>query len=293
MHGSNALAIPFRKYTGKWAWNSRGSVLIDFLMNFCNYLEDNQGYALFIMDISQFRKDIASGLYFDSAIPMGYGIGSSGALCAAFYGKYVVNAIQPDCDDYQMIDLKKHLSFLESYFHGSSSGIDPMVSYTNSTILVEASGKVKRLSHHSFHWEQVSLFLIDTQIKGTTIVNIQLFKNLMMSDVFSFELKENYNSLVNQSINFYLNGNALDFMTLVRLLSNKQQSLFEPMIPPEFLKYFQMARETSRFFLKLCGSGGGGFLLGFTTDIEYVEQLFQAGHVNIIRLEQHVKIMKD
>ena len=38
--------------------------------------------------ISIDNESIKSGLYFESSIPIGYGIGSSGALVAALYEKY-------------------------------------------------------------------------------------------------------------------------------------------------------------------------------------------------------------
>ncbi len=36
---------------------------------------------------------LKTGLYFDSSIPQGYGVGSSGALVAAIYDKYAKNKI--------------------------------------------------------------------------------------------------------------------------------------------------------------------------------------------------------
>ena len=40
------------------------------------------------------------------------------------------------------------------------------------------------------------------------------------------------------------------------------------MIPKNFAKLWDKGIRTNDYFLKLCGSGGGGFLLGFTLDIE-------------------------
>ena len=36
------------------------------------------------------------GLYFESTIPQGFGIGSSGALCAAIYDRYSKNPVPND-----------------------------------------------------------------------------------------------------------------------------------------------------------------------------------------------------
>ena len=40
------------------------------------------------------------------------------------------------------------------------------------------------------------------------------------------------------------------------------------MIPKEFHKLWKKGIETNAYYLKLCGSGGGGYMLGFTEDLE-------------------------
>ena len=46
-----------------------------------------------ILECRELTKDIEAGMYFDSSIPQGYGVGSSGALVAAIYDKYTKNKI--------------------------------------------------------------------------------------------------------------------------------------------------------------------------------------------------------
>jgi mevalonate kinase len=40
------------------------------------------------------------------------------------------------------------------------------------------------------------------------------------------------------------------------------------MIPDQFHKLWKHGIDTNDYYLKLCGSGGGGYILGFTEDIE-------------------------
>jgi mevalonate kinase len=40
------------------------------------------------------------------------------------------------------------------------------------------------------------------------------------------------------------------------------------MIPEQFLGVWQNGIDTNDYYLKLCGSGGGGYILGFTEDLE-------------------------
>ena len=44
-------------------------------------------------DFDKLDSDLQNGMYFDSSIPQGYGVGSSGALVAAFYDRYAFNKI--------------------------------------------------------------------------------------------------------------------------------------------------------------------------------------------------------
>ncbi len=40
------------------------------------------------------------------------------------------------------------------------------------------------------------------------------------------------------------------------------------MIPKKFHALWKKGIETNDYYLKLCGSGGGGYILGFTQDID-------------------------
>ena len=48
---------------------------------------------------------------------------------------------------------------------------------------------------------------------------------------------------------------------------------FTPMIPNDFHAIWKKGIESNAFYLKLCGSGGGGFILGFTRDYKKAEPL--------------------
>ena len=40
------------------------------------------------------------------------------------------------------------------------------------------------------------------------------------------------------------------------------------MIPRQFHELWKKGLETNEYYLKLCGSGGGGYILGFTEDMD-------------------------
>lgn len=69
------------------------------------------------LNFVQLQTDIHSGLYFDSSIPQGFGVGSSGALVAALYAKYSVSPLKQS--DVMVGDnlkkLKSTLATMESF----------------------------------------------------------------------------------------------------------------------------------------------------------------------------------
>jgi mevalonate kinase len=44
------------------------------------------------------------------------------------------------------------------------------------------------------------------------------------------------------------------------------------MIPSDFQQMWQDGIDSNAYYLKLCGSGGGGFILGFTKDLDKAKQ---------------------
>ena len=48
---------------------------------------------------------------------------------------------------------------------------------------------------------------------------------------------------------------------------------FEPMIPEAFQSIWKKSLNDDKLALKLCGAGGGGFILGFSKDWESTQQM--------------------
>jgi len=93
---SKGLAIPYNSYNG--ALKSASNLLGEAeksnknLAKFYHYLK-NTSTDLVSFNFEKFKKDIDSGMYFDSSIPQGYGVGSSGALVASIYDQYAEDKI--------------------------------------------------------------------------------------------------------------------------------------------------------------------------------------------------------
>src|SRR5690606_10140492 len=134
---SKGLSIPYNFYNGALkrdhnlsveATKSNGN-----LKRYATYLESLQFEQpeLVTFDLVSLKNDIENGMYFDSSIPQGYGVGSSGALVAAIYDRYAQNKITvlENLTREKLLQLKTIFGQMESFFHGKSSGLDPLNSY--------------------------------------------------------------------------------------------------------------------------------------------------------------------
>ena len=111
------------------------------LFKYLEYLKSEEAPCPF--NIAAFESDLNSGLYFDSSIPQGFGVGSSGALVAAIYDRYCEDKISKNPKHSTDIKaLKKIFSWMESYFHGKSSGIDPTICYMGLPLLIKSKDEL-------------------------------------------------------------------------------------------------------------------------------------------------------
>ena len=132
---SDALAIPFNLFDGELVFSPDENKTIDIeLQAFSRYLKDIEFEKFGIsFDLDSFKFDVSQGLKFKSSIPHGYGVGSSGALCAAIFDRY---AAAPHKILSNIVAMKEIFSTMESHFHGESSGIDPLISYFSSPVFI-------------------------------------------------------------------------------------------------------------------------------------------------------------
>jgi mevalonate kinase len=68
----------------------------------------------------------------------------------------------------------------------------------------------------------------------------------------------------------------------IKTLSSLVLNNFEPMIPDAFHDVWKNGIETNEYYLKLCGSGGGGFILGFTRDFEKAQKALKCYPLEVV-----------
>ncbi|WP_321287217.1 hypothetical protein [uncultured Sunxiuqinia sp.] len=270
MLGAEALAVPLPYFTGSLEFSEGADIsasqaeLEQFVSYFIHHeLNLQMNYPL---NLEELQRDVEKGLFFDSDIPLQYGVGSSGALCAAIYehyGKYRASFDVLKKKKNILSVLKKDFSVMESYFHGKSSGFDPLASFINRPVML--SGSAITLPTFSSPEAGYSVFLIDTAIQSSTSPLVRLFMEKMKNPQFKKQFNNVFIPANKLAINAFLSGNFQKLFEQLKLISNFQIENMREMIPAEFQTVWRQMQDEG-IFLKLLGSGGGGYLLAFVTD---------------------------
>jgi mevalonate kinase len=268
---SKGLAIPYNAYRGalKTSENLSGKSFASNanLDRFYNYLFALKT-DLVTFDLATFKKDIQNGMYFDSSIPQGYGVGSSGALVASIYDEYASDKITvlENLTRDKLLNLKAVFALMESFFHGKSSGLDPLNSYLSLPILINSKDSIEPAGIPSQKEGKGAVFLLDSEQIGETEPMVNIFMNKMKNEGFRKMISEEFSTTTDACIEDFLQGNVKSLFGNVKSLSKIVLTNFKPMIPDAFHKVWEKGISTNDYYLKLCGSGGGGYILGFTED---------------------------
>ncbi len=274
---SKGLAIPYSFYNGalKIEENPSADAIKsnDSLKRFAAYLETLQSEQpeLVTFNIEALKADVNRGMYFDSSIPQGYGVGSSGALVAAIYDKYADNKITvlENLTREKLLQLKAIFSQMESFFHGKSSGLDPLNSYLSIPILINSKDNIEATGIPTQSTNgKGAVFLLDSGIVGETAPMVNIFMENLKEAGFRKMLKSQFIKYTDACIENFLHGDVKSLFSNTKKLSKVVLNNFKPMIPEQFHQVWQNGIDTNDYYLKLCGSGGGGYILGFTEDFE-------------------------
>lgn len=154
---------------------------------------------------------------------------------------------------------------MESFFHGTSSGLDPLSIILNKPILYRNADEILPVSiPHSKEEGNNIIFLLNTGIPRQTSAMMQHFKSFCEETEFRNKIQDELVNYTNASIQSFLENNPI---TLYQNLENLIRFQLEEMqffIPSSFQNVMKKGINNGDYFLKICGAGGGGFMLGFT-----------------------------
>jgi len=268
--GSQALAMPLTSHSGTWQFAASiddVSILQQQLPQFLDYL-NNQKLSP-VLDLARFSTDLEKGLYFKSSIPTGYGLGSSGALCAAIYDRYAFSKTS------NLLALKELFGQLESYFHGQSSGMDPLVCYVNQPLLIATTENIQTVKIPTPIEKKNALFLIDTHIPRKTAPFVNGFLERCEDPLYEARCSKELVPSVNRTITALLKNDWHVLYEAFIQISTFQLAYFDFMIPDAFKAVWKEGLASDNFKLKICGAGGGGYLLGISRDFDRNKQLLE------------------
>lgn len=257
--GAEALAIPIKNFSGNLELKDQYSE--QNLAPFIQYLG-----ALHQIDLHQdlIEELDLDKLIFNSNIPVGYGAGSSGALTAAIYNAIVTNRkLEAEL-------LREDLASIEDFFHGSSSGLDPLVSYLNQGVAIRDGAFETFTLDHQIKDSLAHFALIDSGISRKTGPLVEIFKSKFEKSDF----KERMQVLVElneRAIEVFRSGMIKELAQIIASISKFQFEYFQEMIPESLQEIWRTSLHVDGLSLKLCGAGGGGFFLLFSENVSNLD----------------------
>jgi len=271
---SKGLSIPYNFFKGGFKLGDLNNQEVKKSNNNLRLFKDfisKLDNTIVAFDLNKMDNDLNMGMYFDSTIPQGYGVGSSGALVAAIYDRYAQNKITvlENLTKEKILVLKHIFSEMESYFHGKSSGLDPLNSYLSLPILMHSKNKVETTWIPSqFYNGKGAVFLLDSGESSDTAPMVEIFFESMKNKEYSKIIKEDFINTTDNCVDDFLKADFKSLFLNIKKLSKVVLKNFKPMIPVDFHNIWAKGIESNDYFLKLCGSGGGGYILGFSQDFE-------------------------
>ncbi len=302
LHGSRALTIPFRRHGARLVFpfpgmNDKQQMVAlrssEQLHAFRDFLkQDDASPPIYqLMDLDRFEEELAQGIFLQSNIPSGYGLGSSGALVAALYDRYAKPRTMPGewQPPRELAWLQALFSRMESYFHGSSSGIDPLSIYAGQPLLIKGKHDLSRTQlGEGTTSASGGFFLVNTHIPRKTSDLVAIFRQKLADAGFRRRFMHEYMACNDACIEAVANTShtpeetGLLFGAKMHELSSLQWVLFREMIPEIFRPMWQEGLSSGDYLMKLCGAGGGGFLLGYAENFQQASGLWKKHHANVI-----------
>ena len=260
--GATGLAVPWEHFFGsfKFAENLSDSQILSSnqsLAQIAKYLIHHETLGA-LYDTNHFLDDIEKGLYFDSNIPQGYGLGSSGALVAAIYHQYRKNKKKNS----PISEIKQELAEVESYFHGKSSGLDPIVCYLDKAVLITGGQVTEAFDMPKDDKAHFQIFLINTHIERKTSPYVNLFLDKCRDQKFMTTVEKSLIPANNIAVDSFIHKKYVPLLKSVKIISQLQLDLLPDFIPAKYKEAWKEGLKHNEYHLKICGAGGGGFIIG-------------------------------
>ena len=125
LQGGRALAVPYPTFGVRW---EQGDEPDKRLLALLEYLQEHFDSDDF--NFPELSRALQNGWQLIGNVPGGYGLGSSGTVCAAIYDRFGRGKMP-------LSEVKAFLARMEGFYHGQSSGTDPLISLLKEPLLLE------------------------------------------------------------------------------------------------------------------------------------------------------------
>jgi len=257
IQGGEALALPFNHFEGRLTTDDHQEGAPNLEEFWRSILDSETALSL---DKQRLSFDVDKGLKFISTIPVGSGLGSSGALVAELYKQYGSSLEGP------LSALQEEMASIENFFHGKSSGIDPIVCYANQPVLLNHEGQRIQILDEALTIPNT--FLVHSKTTRKTSTLMEHFNEVIKSSNF-----EQLNQYIKQCIKGLSAEDLSEYEQGFAGISAFQMEHFEPMITSSVHSLWAEGLESRTWFMKLCGAGGGGYYLMYCNDGDRVLEL--------------------
>lgn len=259
--GSSAVTLPLWDFSAQLRFPDADKKVSDFakdsnylLKQFFNYLNERQSWFQEDINYRLFKNALDKGLFLESNFPTGCGLGSSASVCVAVYKAFgTCNAL----DNEKLMDLYGRM---ESFFHGKSSGIDPLTIHMQRPVVIN-KGKIEFIEGNENLLNDIKIYLLNSRIQRNAQKMINLFQDELNNDDFKDQFLAEYIPVLETIKDKISAGNGNVEWELLKELSTQQFRFFKNLIPEPISSIWN--KNPSACF-KLLGAGGGGYFLVFS-----------------------------
>ena len=155
---------------------------------------------------------------------------------------------------------------MESFFHGSSSGTDPLIWYLETALVIQKEKGIRRVDLDLKQLDPAyQFFVVNTGIARKTEPWVQYFIEKAQEPVFKNQMEQELIPASNQAIESLLDYRSEDLFDQMVRISQFHLEYLSTMIRDDFHDLWAKGLEgDADFRLKLCGAGGGGYILGLS-----------------------------
>lgn len=253
LKGSSSLAIPFDKYGMFWQQveDTHDQEHQTWLNEYTAYLK---AHCSSFLDIDQLEEHLRNHTIV-ADIPIGYGLGSSGALTAAIYA---VSSIEEPLS-LDIRKLQEQLGLMESFFHGKSSGFDPLVSHFKKS-LKKTKDKIEIIDKSRMSIP-AHCYLLDS---GQPRSGKDMIENFLTNWTDCEDEMSTLCQANDEAIDNILGVEVRPLYEIVKEISSIQLECMDYMIVQQMMDLWKAGLASDEYYLKVCGAGGGGYYLAFS-----------------------------